>query len=210
MKIETKNIELFIFDFGGVLYEINQLRTLKLIKEYSEDRTFISENINLEAMLSFPEFHKFEKGEIDVNEFRNFIRSKFSINSNDTIINNIWNSTLTGLYADSFDRICKFNRIGKTALLSNTNILHYNKFEPECRDIFSLFNYLFFSFKVGKRKPDKDIYEYVLHATGIQPVNSILFDDSEINIISAANTGMKTFHITDCNQLDNLFKIADY
>ena len=200
MKIDYKNIELFIFDFGGVLYEINQQRTLNLIKKLSEEPSLKNVNNNLETILSISEFHQFETGKIDESEFRTFLKNRFLLNSSDIIIDDIWNSTLTGIFSQSYDIIKIFKELGKIALLSNTNIIHYNKFEPECRDLFSIFDYLFYSFKIGLRKPEKEIYEYVLRTSDIKPENALFFDDSPINLISAADIGIKTFQITNPTQ----------
>ena len=200
MKIDYKNIELFIFDFGGVLYEINQQRTLNLIKKLSEEPSLKNVNNNLETILSISEFHQFETGKIDESEFRTFLKNRFLLNSSDIIIDDIWNSTLTGIFSQSYDIIKIFKELGKIALLSNTNIINYIKFEPECRDLFSIFDYLLYSFKIGLRKPEKEIYEYVLRTSDIKPENALFFDDSPINLISAADIGMKTFQITNPTQ----------
>ena len=75
------------------------------------------------------------------------------------------------------------------ACLSNTNELHWRE-QRDAENIQSLFEMRFLSFELGLVKPDREIFEFVLRASGI-PGESILFlDDNAINVDGALDAGL--------------------
>ena len=73
--------------------------------------------------------------------------------------------------------------------LSNTNELHWWE-QKDAERVQSLFDKRFLSFEIGLVKPDREIFDFVLRASGI-PGEAILFlDDNAINIDGALNAGL--------------------
>lgn len=94
-------------------------------------------------------------------------------------------------------------------LLSNTNELHidwvkaqipfYEAFK-ECFDAFYL------SHEINLRKPNTDIFNFVLNTHQLKPENCVFIDDNAENIETANNMGIKTWHITPYKEdVVNLF-----
>ena len=86
-------------------------------------------------------------------------------------------------------------------LLSNTNAIHVSTFEKMYRERFNneslgdLFEKLYYSHRLGLRKPSKEIYEFVLRDSNLQPNETLFIDDAEVNTRAAEQTGMQIIHL---------------
>ncbi len=198
MKI--KNI---IFDFGGVLYEINHTESLNKFSELSSEPALFSPE-NLKSFQKNEYLTGYESGRISSKEFRHILKKQFKIKASDEIFDEAWNATLVSLYPDSLEIVKSYKKIGKIFLLSNTSEIHYKKFEPECRNLFSLFEKCFFSFQLGVIKPNPEIYKKVISTAAINPGETLFIDDTEANLPPAKNAGMKVIHLQNRRQLYDL------
>ena len=54
------------------------------------------------------------------------------------------------------------------------------------------FDYVYLSFEIGLKKPDKQIYEYVLDDLKIDAKNILFIDDDTDNILMAKECGWNT------------------
>ena len=59
----------------------------------------------------------------------------------------------------------------------------------------------FYSFDLGCRKPDEEIYLKALKLAGAKPEDSLFIDDVMINIDTARSLGIKTIHYKDPQNL---------
>ena len=55
----------------------------------------------------------------------------------------------------------------------------------------------FFSHEINMRKPDAEIYEFVLKDSHLKPEDSLFIDDTEINTKAAIELGIKIYHLKD-------------
>ncbi len=193
-------IKNFIFDFGGVLYQIDPKRTVEAFKKVSGDPEFLLKIKDLFRKHIAP----LEKGEISHDEFRERTRHEYKLNVDDETFDKYWNITLIKMYDHSIQEVLKFKKLGRVILLSNTNPVHYNKFKDECSELFSLFEKLYFSFNLGMIKPQAEIFEYTLKDMDFKPGETVFIDDSESNIETASSLGIKTVHYKNKEQLSDL------
>ncbi len=56
------------------------------------------------------------------------------------------------------------------------------------------------------RKPDPQIYEYVLKENGLKANETIFLDDNVANLKGAASVGIETFHMTHPDLIFSLFR----
>ncbi len=190
----------YILDFGGVLYKIDPNRTINAFLSYSETPEKIKQ-MNKKEFYENRIFRDYEMGTLSSSKFRDLIRTKYEIKASDSEFDEAWNATLVGLRPQAFKSVKKLGRVGRVTLLSNTNEIHYNHFEPECRDLFSLFERTFFSFKINKRKPEREIYDFVLKSLGFKDEETYFLDDSLANVETARSIGLKARLIKE-NQLE--------
>lgn len=205
MNFKNANIKNFIFDFGNVLYEANHKRMISGLASISQNK--IIETLTPLELMHDSDYDKFERGEITKTEFLSNIKRKFGISASDEEIIKVWNSCLVGAYDYSLNAIKEFKKLGRLALLSNTDEIHCEYFSRQCADLFNLFDYLYFSHIIHKRKPDLDIYEYTLKHSNFLAEETLFIDDLEANIEAAKKVGMHSYHIKKGNTILDLLKL---
>lgn len=200
-----KDIENIVFDFGGVLIDLDFNRILNAFKEIgfndieSQLQTYEREGI----------FQKFELGEITANDFRIAIREKSNVTLTDTDIDNLWNLMLVEIPSEKLDFILSLRNDYKVYLLSNTNSIHW---DYACKKAFNyngfgvkdFFIKTFLSYEMHLAKPDKAIYEKMLHDAKLVPEKTLFIDDSELNCNVAKQLGINVCHYQIGNKLDEI------
>jgi putative hydrolase of the HAD superfamily len=187
------NIKNIIFDFGGVIININPQLTEEAfhklgVKKFSDFYTLFQQN---------ELFDKLEKGLTDellfYDELRKITKQTFDNNS----IRMAWNAMLLDIPKERIDLLLNIKKKYHTFLLSNTNIIHYNHYNQYIRNKFDinslteLFEKAYFSFIVHMRKPDIEIFQHVLTEQNLNPEETIFIDDSIVNIRAAETIGIK-------------------
>ncbi|MCS7084963.1 MAG: HAD-IA family hydrolase [Bacteroidia bacterium] len=184
-------IDNVLFDLGGVLYEIApdkmQNAFLQLGEKYG-------------ASLSRPEifavFEDMERGLFGEAEFFDALRSAADMPATDDELRAAWNAVLVGPYSYAA-RLSAAAAVGRrVALLSNTNLLHYRQFITETQAIFAPMERLFFSFEIGRRKPDRTAFEFVVESMSLAPERTLFVDDSLVNVEAARRMGFRVYHAT--------------
>jgi putative hydrolase of the HAD superfamily len=181
------DISLVLFDLGGVLYNIEHAWTRNQLVNISS-----SANCNLKFNLeqADPIFAQYDAGKIDTKQFLQALRKDYALHGTDEEILHAWNAMLLGLYPDSLALATLLGNHVNIALLSNINECHHQYIEDACSELFAQFHHLFLSYKLGMKKPDPEIFEYVIDQTGY-PANSILFlDDTPKNCQIAKTLGI--------------------
>jgi glucose-1-phosphatase len=204
-KSEIKNI---IFDWGGVITDLHLDATKKAFQQLGlkifDDSFPHSKHNDL--------FLRFETGKISPKEFRNKIRQLTDLPLSDQEIDNAWNAMLGDLPEERWnllERVCKHYR---TFLLSNTNAIHVPYYFGLLQKTYGCYGYThffektYFSHKLGLRKPNEDIFRYVLSDTGIDPQETLFIDDFIENIEAARQLGFRTVHLKAPLTLVNVFR----
>jgi len=200
-----KNI---IFDLGGVILNLSVDSTLRKFAEHS--------NLPVDKVIgiyhSRPEFLAYEKGEISNDEFRVALREIFGISTLDTQIDECWNAMLGDIPKERIELLRDLKSKYKTYLLSNTNAIHLDCFTGIVKkahgieSLDPLFHKAYYSHLMKMRKPDPEIYEYVLKENGLKANETIFLDDNLANLKGAASVGIETFHVTHPDLIFSLFK----
>lgn len=195
------SIKVILFDFGGVFYNIDYYAATRELSKFSLNPALF-ENMPFLKVFDLPA--DYEQGLFNDTEFRNFLREKYLLNCDDDDIDKAWNSMLLGLKPESISFLKKINEKYRTALLSNTNNIHLKYFDNESVELLNLFEKVFFSFQIGLRKPDKEIYLFAAEKLNVKTEEILFIDDSEINIKGAESVGMNIIHFTNSMTLSDL------
>ena len=183
-----KNI---IFDFGDIFINLDKKGfTQKLaalgISEENEQVKFI--------------FDQFERGLISQEELINFAKDNFKVSSED--FTKVWNSILLDFPKKRLDFLKDVVKSKKYRLflLSNTNHLHINWIKQNWgTTLFSEFKSCFEKFYLSQeihfRKPNKDIYEFVLKDSSLIASETLFIDDSKVNTNTAQELGIHTWNL---------------
>lgn len=194
------DINTIIFDLGGVLFDISHERTRSALTALSATPDEITFSLHSQNDI----FNQFEAGRINAGQFRQELRSLYNIKASDNEIDAAWNAMLTGLFPDSIGIIQSLKQRYRIALLSNINEIHYNAIEDECTPLFLEMNDCFLSYIIGLRKPDLEIYKYVLEAMNAPAETTLFIDDAPQNIAAAKSLGIQTYHVAPQTPLSNV------
>ena len=96
-------------------------------------------------------------------------------------------------------------------LLSNTNSIHWdyvcnNAFNYRGFRVNDYFEETFLSFEMHLAKPDKAIFEKVLHEANLLPEETLFIDDSEANCKAAEELGIHAHHYHIGEDLSKIFE----
>lgn len=201
-------IENIIFDFGGVIMDINIGRTLVAFNNLK------IEGLDSDDIISG---HKkflldLELGLITPSQFIDAIHTEYpgAKNVNEKEIWDAWNALLQPYDRGRIEMLEKINQSYRTYLLSNTNFPHRVKFKEMYRKQFGenfddLFIQCFYSDEMHLRKPDQEIYKQVMDSIRLNPRKTLFIDDNEANITGARKFGLHTYHLTGGERITDLF-----
>ncbi len=203
-----KNI---IFDFGGVIININPQLTIDEFK--SEKYKGLEKAAELFREELF--FEELEKGNINEDEFYQTINSFLLIKKDETEIKESFNKLLLDIPENNVDIVKSLESNYRIFLLSNTNIIHYNNYSAKFSEQFgdelrNLFEKAYFSHEIGMRKPDTKIFQKVIEDNNLIPEETLFVDDLIENRETAEELGIKTVEIEMNSGLDSIFNKSGY
>lgn len=193
------NIKNIIFDYGNVIFSIDFTLAQQAFGKLGINNP--TEFFGHRQQDNI--FNAFEKGEVTADEFRNQIR-KIAGNPDltDQQINDAWNSMLLGIAEGNHEMLLKLKTKYRTFLLSNINAIHYDFIMDYLKRDFGfdgndhLFEKVYYSHLIGMRKPNADIFEFILKDSHLIPEETLFIDDSPQHLETAAKLGIQTFLMT--------------
>lgn len=181
-----------IFDFGDVFIDLDKEVLIREIKPFPSPEVVTK----VEALNN-----KLEIGAIGAEAFLAGLH-EFYPDYAETKLEEIWNSMLLELPEKRLQYVEKLSVEGKYRLflLSNTNAIHIpfvkNKLGPDRWQRFrNCFEKFYLSHEIGLRKPDSEIFEFVLSENGLMARETLFIDDTQSNIEGARMAGLQTWHL---------------
>lgn len=184
-----KNI---IFDFGAVLIPIEPQKSWEAFSELGADANKLAKDTEL--------FHQLERGEVDEKEFYDRIRPYFFRKNIIAVdLRSAWNHLLQPLPEENVRFLKRRKKQQKLFLLSNTNAIHIQSIRQTAgpflyKQFQQQFENMYFSHKLGMRKPEVKIFKKVLDENKLEPEETLFVDDNEENIETAQSLGLQTWH----------------
>lgn len=183
-----------IFDFGNVLFDLDLLSIGREIQRLVGDRYEHVRN----RLQQLGVFELYETGGISTEEFVDAIRFAGDASLRTDQIITAWNSIFIGMPRERFDMLLELRQGYNVFLLSNINALHaawidaYLLREHGISDFQArYFDGVYYSHLLRLRKPDRDIYEYVLADAELIPEETVFIDDLEENVATAQSLGIR-------------------
>ncbi|MBI9054965.1 MAG: HAD family phosphatase [Bacteroidales bacterium] len=209
MQIESiKNI---IFDLGNVIINIDPELSVKSMsqlgfRDFDQSYSLLNQS-NL--------FDSLEKGLISPEVFHSEINSQLELKVNCESIDKAWGAMLLDFPKARIELLQKLSQKYRLFLLSNTNIIHYHKYNNDLISQFgfnlnSLFEKAYYSFEIGMRKPEVEIFEHVLNDSDLNPFETVFVDDLPKNIDVAGRMGFNTVWIDVKKGDDITEKLNDF
>lgn len=193
------NVKNIIFDLGGVLLNLDYSLTTKAFQKI--DPAFNSVDALYSKQQENHLFEDFETGTITSQQFRNGIRGLLQHNIDDRTIDSAWNAMLLDFPHDRLSLLEKLHPKYRLFLLSNTNAIHIQAYSEILKSTFGLnnlskiFEKEYYSYQIGMRKPNKEIFQFVLSENNLDPSQTLFIDDSPQHIESGKKNGIQTLLI---------------
>jgi putative hydrolase of the HAD superfamily len=95
-------------------------------------------------------------------------------------------------------------------LLSNTNHSHIEAFQLSLKGKFTettfndFFEKAYYSYRIGLRKPDTEVFDYVIQDAGLLPDETLFIEDTLKNVEGARQAGIPTLYLDIKNGMRTL------
>ncbi|MDG4717284.1 HAD family hydrolase [Winogradskyella marincola] len=195
-------IDTLIFDFGDVFINLDKEGAMQNALNLFKLDTFEEDMTNTNIL--------YEIGKISTEEFIAFYSSKFPHLTKQQLID-AWNFILRDFpkYRLEFlQKLAKEQRY-KLILLSNTNDMHIDFIKANVsfyEDFKNCFDQFYLSQEIHLRKPNRDIFDFVLDNNNLKPEQCFFVDDTKDNTDTAKSLGINVWNIDETkDDVINLF-----
>lgn len=192
--------KVLIFDLGGVLIDLYVERSFSALLAMGVDASLLTERnclMNIAMM-------KYDRGDIPTEMMFGYIASQLPDavregwgDALDARLHEVWNMML-GEYAPyKFHRLRELRERGcRVVMLSNTNDGHWGELERRFEatmgePLSNFFDAFYLSYRMHRRKPEKEIFLELLAAEGACAADCLFFDDSAENCEAARSVGIE-------------------
>jgi len=183
-------IDTIIFDFGNVFINLSQEAPFDHMRKIG----LVCWNEDLDSLNK-----RYEKGKIDEMQFFSGFQ-RYIPNKELDEIREAWNSILLDFPLYRLEFLQRLSQKYRLFLLSNTDRTHIEKFEHKvgmtfAREFYQCFEKVYFSYEIGLRKPDPDVFNYIINRHDLNPKKTLFVDDNKHNTEVAANLGMHVWNL---------------
>ena len=199
-------IKTIIFDFGDVFINLDKEGALQNALTLFELEELPEDLIAINTL--------FEQGLISSEEFIEFYTDNFPQLSTKNIMD-AWNFILKDFPEERLAFIQKLKKEHKfqLILLSNTNELHMDWIKEQVsfyEDFKACFDKFYLSHEINLRKPNNDIYQFVLDQNNLKANECLFIDDTKDNTDTAAALGIHVWNIDETKEnIIDLFAIKE-
>ncbi|MFV5688406.1 HAD family hydrolase [Flavobacterium sp. ZT3R25] len=183
-------INTIIFDFGDIFINLNKQATMDALyqlglQEWNEDL----DHLNIQ----------FETGQISRENFLLGIQ-KHVPNASINEILEAWNAILLDFPLYRLEFLQMLSKKYRLFLLSNTDAIHIETFEQKngisfYSDFYQCFEKVYFSFEVEMRKPNPEIFNYLVNKHDLAPKRTLFIDDKKENTDAALALGFQVWNL---------------
>lgn len=205
--MQHKKVKALLFDLGGVIVDLDYKKT-----------AYDFENIGLKnAEKAYSQFNQtdlfnlFEIGHISSEEFLAEIQNEITNQVSLSEITKAWNSMIIGFQHSKLEKIKKLSEQVPCYLLSNTNEIHLSYIEQLLQEMgfkhfLNIFESCYFSHQIGKRKPHKETFEWVLNQMNYDAQDVLFIEDSPQHIEGAKSAKLNTFYFKKDSSLSDIYQ----
>ncbi len=201
------NIKHIIFDLGEVIINVNPAAVKERMIHKGAGNV---DELHLK-LLDGDIYHQLETGKIKPEDFRTAIKDIIDIPVTDDDIDEAWNAMLLDIPKERIKCMTRLKSKYKLYLLSNTNHIHWLSYDQYFQDTFdypsinTFFTNTWYSYLMGVRKPDPEIFRKVLEEGQFDPSEVAFIDDLKENVDAAATLGIHPVHLPPGKEIMDLF-----
>jgi glucose-1-phosphatase len=205
-NIDFNHIRNILFDWGGVITNINYHKTVAAFEKLgiSNFNEFYTQLHQTDLFINY------EIGAITSDKLRRELRKACSNGVENKQIDEAWCAMLLDTPRQNIEIIKNLSTHFRVFLLSNTNDIHVNYYNQKLKethniDYPALFEKVYYSHAIGFRKPNKDIFEYVLKTSNLIPSETLFIDDTEMHADTAASLGINSLYLKPGFTIENVY-----
>lgn len=188
---KIKNI---LFDFGGVICNLNPERCLAEFKKIG-----CASNIFPNQYSQFSGiFQEIDRGTLSTAGFYEAVRQKSGMSqATDKQIHDAWVSLIEPIPAERFEALKQLKKFHNLYILSNSNEIHWEYIKNHCmyyqgEQVTDWFKQIFLSHVMHLEKPEPEIFQAVIDQAQINANETLFIDDSQLNLDGAKELGIHT------------------
>ena len=183
-------IDTIIFDFGDIFINLDKQATIDGLQRLG----LSSWNEDLDQLNI-----SFEKGQISRDAFLLGIQKQIPNATIDEILM-AWNAVLLDFPLYRLEFLQLLSKKFRLFLLSNTDAIHIDHFEQRegasfYGDFYQCFEKVYFSYEMGMRKPDAEIYTTLINRHELSPKRTLFVDDKKDNTDAAKALGLHVWNL---------------
>jgi len=192
-----RNYDQIIFDFGGVIIDIDYQATINAFKKLG-----IVEFDELYSQAAQSDlFNAIETGRISPQHFINGLLDLLPKGTTPNQVVHAWNAMILEIPKERIEFLLNLKKTHKIYLLSNTNSIHIDKAlrawkKASDTAIEQVFDKIYLSHEMQMRKPDMEIFEFVCSEQQLDPQRTLFIDDSIQHVEGARKSGLQAHHLT--------------
>jgi len=183
-------INTIIFDFGDIFVNLNKEASVEAFRKLG------LQNLT-EELLDLND--QFEKGQIAEADFLNGFLKHIPNASLDEI-RAAWNLVIGNFPLERLEFLQMLCGRYKMFLLTNTDQIHIAHFEEVvgstfAGDFYRCFEKVYYSYEMGMRKPDVEIFNYIIRTHDLSPKRTLFIDDKKENTDAAKQAGLQVWNL---------------
>ncbi|HEU0292102.1 MAG TPA: HAD family phosphatase [Anaerolineales bacterium] len=182
-------IDVLLFDLGGVLVEFSGVRDLAVLL-----RGRLSESEILEQWSRYPPSEQFGLGKLSREDFGNRFVKDWNLELPPEDFLREFQSWSKRLFPGAVELLTSLRPRFRLAALSNSNELHWERNSNDL-GVTGLFEVAISSHQIGICKPDPRMYVTALARLGVSPDAVMFFDDVPANVEAASALGIHAFQV---------------
>lgn len=187
--------ENLIFDLGGVLFDIDYQAPAQHFHALGM--------LGLKDLFFNPKpnnpFHAYERGHISSEEFGGHLLQFAPNHVHLDDVQHAWNSILSGMPLNRIEILRTLGKTHRIFLFSNINDWHLEAYQNQLPvpypEFEALFESVYYSCKIGHRKPDPEGFLHILQNHNLQAEKTVFIDDLKENAEGATQVGIQGWHL---------------
>ena len=180
--------EVLLFDFGGVLIEIDFDRVFARWAELAGvDAALVKQRFD-----HGEPYQRHERGEIDAPAFFAAMRARLEIDLTDADFAEGWQQVFGPEIEPTVALLPRLATRIPIHLFSNTNRMHFDYWSKRYARALAPLDRWFISCQMGLRKPERASFEHVARELGVPLKRILFFDDTLANVEGARAAGVPT------------------
>lgn len=202
------NLDTIIFDLGEVIIDLDARAVITAFEKLAGNQG----NSIRDLIVNSPYLFEYETGQLTCSEFISNVNTLLKCEISEEQFRSAWNMMIRGVSTRRLDFLDKLKQTHQVILLSNTNRMHEEFFDELViktggRPMKDYAHVAYYSHNIGFRKPNQDIYEFVVKEQSLIPERTLFLDDRPENIEAALSVGLQAIQV---KYPDQIFEILTH